>query len=79
MNSVVRRGITAIAPFDVRVAASMGSVVKLLSRVVIRDCGVSAVAIPTLVPVGNALASISHEVNGVRLDAAFSEAQLMVS
>ncbi|MBU3700049.1 MAG: homoserine dehydrogenase [Candidatus Kapabacteria bacterium] len=78
VNSVVRRGITAIAPFDVRVAASMGSVVKLLSRVVIRDGGVSAVAIPTFVPEGNALASISHEVNGVRLDAAFSEVQLMV-
>lgn len=75
---VVRRGITSIASFDVRVAASQGYVIKLLARVAVRDARLSAVALPAFVSVNDPLASIDNEVNAVRLDAAFSEAQMLV-
>lgn len=76
--SVVRRGITSIAPFDVRIAASQGYVIKLLARVFVSQERLTAIAMPAFVSVHDPLASINNEVNAVRLDAAFSEAQMLV-
>lgn len=77
-TTVVRRGITTIDAFDVRIAASQGFVVKLLARVVARDGRLSASAVPTFVSVHDPLSAINNEVNAVRLDAAFSEAQMLM-
>lgn len=77
-DDVVRRGITAVAASDVEVARSQGSVIKLLSRVLQHDGGFSAMALPTFVPGEDPLAGVVNEVNGVRIRAAFSDAQLLV-
>lgn len=77
-EEVVRRGITAIAASDVEVARSQGSVIKLLARVLQHDGGFSAMALPAFVPREDPLAGVINEVNGVRIRAAFSDAQLLV-
>lgn len=77
-DDVVRRGITAVAGSDVEVARARGSVIKLLSRVLQHGGGFSAMALPTFVPREDPLAGVINEVNGVRIRAAFSDAQLLV-
>lgn len=77
-EDVVRRGITAVAASDVEVARSQGAVIKLLSRVLQHEGGFSAMALPTFVPREDPLAGVINEVNGVRIRAAFSDAQLLV-
>lgn len=77
-EQVVRRGITAIAASDVEVARSQGAVIKLLSRVLQHGGGFSAMALPTFVASADPLAGVINEVNGVRIRAAFSDAQLLV-
>lgn len=77
-EEVVRRGITAVAASDVEVARSQGAVIKLLARVLQHEGGFSAMALPTFVPRVDPLAGVINEVNGVRIRAAFSDAQLLV-
>ncbi|MFT3885807.1 MAG: homoserine dehydrogenase [Flavobacteriales bacterium] len=77
-DDVVRRGITAVAASDVEVARSRGAVIKLLARVLQHGNGFSAMALPTFVPQEDSLAGVANEVNGVRVRAAFSDAQLLV-
>lgn len=77
-DRVVRRGIAGLAASDVETARARGSAVKLLSRVIQHGEGFSAMALPTFVPLVDPLAGVSNETNGIRIRAAFSDAQLLV-
>lgn len=77
-SQVVRRGITAITPYDVSVARQLTCSIKLLSTVQLQGDSLSVMALPAFTPNGLHLASIDNEMNAVQLTAAFSDAQLLV-
>lgn len=77
-DHVVRRGITAITPYDVAVARQQSCSIKFLSRVQLDGDRLSVISLPAFVPNGMQLAGIQNEVNAVQLTAAFSDAQLLV-
>jgi homoserine dehydrogenase len=77
-SCVVRRGITTVDALDIRFAASLGCVIKLIAHAEVSDGRLSAHVLPRFVPTRDSLSSIHNEINAVRLDAAFSQTQLMV-
>lgn len=77
-DKVVRRGITAVTPFDIATARAQGCAIKLLSRVGLYGGAVTAQALPAFVPTGKALATVHDEYNAVALQAAFSDSQFML-
>ncbi|HBB25322.1 MAG TPA: homoserine dehydrogenase [Bacteroidetes bacterium] len=77
-SQVVRRGITAVTPFDVSVAQQLSCSIKLLSTVQLQGDSLSVLSLPAFTPNGQHLATIQHEMNAVQLTAAFSDAQLLV-
>jgi len=77
-SQVVRRGITAITPYDVSVAQQLSCSIKLLSTAQLQGDSLSVLSLPAFTPNGQHLATIQHEMNAVQLTAAFSDAQLLV-
>jgi homoserine dehydrogenase len=77
-SCVVRRGITTVDALDIRFAASLGCVIKLIAHAEVSDGRLSAHVLPRFVPARDSMSSIHNEINAVRLDAAFSQTQLMV-
>ncbi|MDZ4744399.1 MAG: homoserine dehydrogenase [bacterium] len=76
-EDVVRRGMTSVTPFDIRIAANQGQTIKLLSRSRQQGDKISAYVLPAFVPNERALAGVRDEYNAVSLQAAFSDAQFM--
>lgn len=76
-SDVVRRGITSVSAFDVRIAANHGQTIKLLSQSRQIDNQVSAFVLPAFVANERALAGVRDEYNAVSLQAAFSDSQFM--
>ncbi len=77
-ETIVRRGITTVTPFDISIARQHGKRIKLLSRAQLQGSGLSVIALPAFVPSDGQLGNVNHEVNAVRVTAAFSDAQLLV-
>ena len=76
-SDVIRRGITSVSPFDVRIAANRGQTIKLLSQSRQLGNDVSSYVLPTFVANERGLAGVRDEYNAVSLQAAFSDAQFM--
>ncbi len=76
-QDVIRRGITSVSPFDVRIAANQGKTIKLLSQSRQLGNDVSSYVLPAFVANDRALAGVRDEYNAVSLQAAFSDAQFM--
>jgi len=77
-EQVVRRGISTITPFDVNAAKTLGSTVKLLSRVTLHKNGFAASAMPAFVRNSDPMSNINNETNAIRLHGAFADDQLLV-
>lgn len=77
-TQVVRRGITAVTPYDVSVARQHSCSIKLLSKVHLNGDSLSVLSLPAFTPNELPLASIQNEMNAVQLTAAFSDSQLLV-
>ncbi|MBI2793852.1 MAG: homoserine dehydrogenase [Ignavibacteria bacterium] len=77
-DSVIRRGIATITPFDVAAARSHGCDIKLLSRSSLHNNQLIAWALPTFVPLTDMLSRVVNETNAIRLHGAFSDDQLLI-